>query len=73
MSIVSAPLLTPLDQRDDMALAQVQLHNLDHIPPKTLERMALGLLDNKADARTLNMYKVVVHFKAALSLYVGIP
>lgn len=31
--------------------------------------MAVALLDHTADELTLNMYKVVVHFKAALSLY----
>lgn len=47
----------------------MQLHTLDHIPPKALERMAVGLLEGTASVQTLNMFKVIVHFKAALSLY----
>lgn len=31
--------------------------------------MAVGLLEGTADTQTLNMYKAIVHFKAALNLY----
>ncbi|KAF2676111.1 hypothetical protein K458DRAFT_424966 [Lentithecium fluviatile CBS 122367] len=57
------------NQRHKNDASQVQLHTLDHIPPTALERMAVGLLEGTADSRTLNMYKVIVHFKAALNLY----
>jgi len=65
--------LTTLDQYAETGTSQVQLHTLGHIPAKALERMVVGLLENNADARTLTMYKVIVHFKAALNLYVCIP
>jgi len=52
-----------------MASLSTQLHLLDHIPPQSLERIATLLLEKEVDSRTLNMCKVVVHFKAALSLY----
>ncbi|KAF1958424.1 hypothetical protein CC80DRAFT_524542 [Byssothecium circinans] len=57
------------NQRNDIEIPRWKLHTLDHIPPKALERMAVGLIEGTADERTLNMYKVIVHFKAALGLY----
>ncbi|CAI6333098.1 unnamed protein product [Periconia digitata] len=45
------------------------VHTLDHLPPGALEKMVHGLLEGTVDERVLNMYKVNVHFKAALGLY----
>ncbi|KAJ4304688.1 hypothetical protein N0V90_000215 [Kalmusia sp. IMI 367209] len=56
-------------QQNDDNKMDMQLLSLDHIPQKALERMALCLLDGTADERTLNLCKVVVHFKAGLGLY----
>jgi hypothetical protein len=47
----------------------MQLFLLDHIPPPALTRMAMCLLEGTASEQTLNMCKVIVHFKAGLSLY----
>ncbi|KAF2854090.1 putative Zn(II)2Cys6 transcription factor-like protein [Plenodomus tracheiphilus IPT5] len=47
----------------------VHFHTLDHIPPKAVERIALSLMDSTADEKTLNLYKVIIHFKAAVVLY----
>lgn len=47
----------------------VHFHTLDHVPAKAVERIALGLMDGTADEKTLNMYKVIIHFKAAVVLY----
>jgi hypothetical protein len=47
----------------------MQLFLLDHIPPPALTRMAMCLLEGTASEQTLNLCKVVVHFKAGLSLY----
>lgn len=48
--------------------AAFKLHILDHIPQKAFERIALALMENNADKHTLNLYKVIVHFKAAVIL-----
>ncbi|KAK7181265.1 hypothetical protein PSPO01_12742 [Paraphaeosphaeria sporulosa] len=47
----------------------MQLFLLDHIPPQALNRMAMCLLEGTASEQTLNLCKVIVHFKACLSLY----
>ncbi|KAF2875454.1 putative Zn(II)2Cys6 transcription factor-like protein [Massariosphaeria phaeospora] len=47
----------------------MQLHALDHIPQKAFERIAFRLIDSTDDEQTLNMYKVIVHWKAAVVLY----
>lgn len=47
----------------------VCFRTLDHVPPKAVERIALALMDGTADEKTLNLYKVIVHFKAAVVLY----
>ncbi|PVH93213.1 hypothetical protein DM02DRAFT_574711 [Periconia macrospinosa] len=56
-------------KRNNSGSSSWNLHTLDHLPSKALERMVLGLLEGKEDERTLNMYNVNVHFKAALGLY----
>ncbi|KAF1971323.1 hypothetical protein BU23DRAFT_186123 [Bimuria novae-zelandiae CBS 107.79] len=53
----------------DRGRLNTQLFELDHIPSKALERMAFVLLDGTADERTLNLCKIIVHFKAGLGLY----
>ena len=53
----------------DRERPDMQLFLLDHIPPKALERMGLTLLEGTASERTMNLCKVVVHFKAGLGLY----
>lgn len=47
----------------------MHFHTLDHIPPKAVERIALGLMEGTADEKTINLYKVIIHFKAAVVLY----
>ncbi|KAF1833485.1 putative Zn(II)2Cys6 transcription factor-like protein [Decorospora gaudefroyi] len=47
----------------------IRLHTLDHVPPKAVERIALALMEGTADEKTLNLYKVIIHFKAAVVLY----
>lgn len=42
---------------------------LDHVPPKAVERIGLALMEGNADERTNNLYKVIIHFKAAVVLY----
>jgi hypothetical protein len=42
---------------------------VDHLPPKAVERIALALMEGSADEKTENLYKVIVHFKAAVVLY----
>ncbi len=42
---------------------------VDHIPPKAVERIALALMEGTADEKTLNLYKIIIHFKAAVVLY----
>lgn len=41
------------------------------MPPAALERMALALMEGTADEKTLNLYKVIIHFQAAVVLYAG--
>ncbi|KAH3947592.1 hypothetical protein HBH53_116340 [Parastagonospora nodorum] len=47
----------------------INFHSLDHIPPKAVERIGLALMEGTADERTLLLYKVIIHFKAAVILY----
>lgn len=47
----------------------INFHSLDHIPPKAVERIGLALMEGTADERTLALYKVIIHFKAAVVLY----
>jgi hypothetical protein len=49
--------------------AGVPYHTIDHLPPKAVERIALALMAGTADEKTLNLYKVVVHFQAAAVMY----
>ncbi|KAH8722501.1 putative Zn(II)2Cys6 transcription factor-like protein [Phaeosphaeriaceae sp. PMI808] len=48
----------------------IDFHSLDHIPPKAVERIGLALMEGTADETTLLLYKVIIHFKAAVVLYV---
>jgi len=68
-STASLLLIDPVAEtkaHDDLS---VHFHSLDHVPPKAVERIALGLMEGTADDKTLNMYKVIIHFKAAVVLY----
>jgi hypothetical protein len=47
----------------------INFHSLDHIPPKAVERIGLALMEGTADEKTLLLYKVIMHFKAAVVLY----
>ncbi|KAL6704078.1 hypothetical protein ACN47E_008741 [Coniothyrium glycines] len=47
----------------------IDFHTLDHVPPKAVERIGIALMEGTADERTLNLYKVIIHFKAAVVLY----
>ncbi|KAH7350410.1 Zn(II)2Cys6 transcription factor-like protein [Pyrenochaeta sp. MPI-SDFR-AT-0127] len=47
----------------------IYFHTLDHVPAKAVERIALALMEGTADEKTLTLYKVIVHFKAAVVLY----
>lgn len=47
----------------------IYFHNLDHIPARAVERIALALMEGNADEKTLTLYKVIIHFKAAVVLY----
>ncbi|KAF2125846.1 putative Zn(II)2Cys6 transcription factor-like protein [Dothidotthia symphoricarpi CBS 119687] len=47
----------------------IHFHSLDHIPPSAVERIALALMEGSADEKTLTLYKVIIHFKAAVVLY----
>jgi hypothetical protein len=49
--------------------AAIRFHTLDHVPPKAVERIGLALMEGTADERTLNLYKVIIHFKAVVVLY----
>ncbi|KAL5116895.1 hypothetical protein ACEQ8H_005247 [Pleosporales sp. CAS-2024a] len=49
--------------------AVINFHSLDHIPPKAVERIGLALMQGAADEKTLLLYKVIIHFKAAVVLY----
>lgn len=64
--ILNVILGTETKAHDDLS---VHFHSLDHVPPKAVERIALGLMEGTADDKTLNMYKVIIHFKAAVVLY----
>jgi hypothetical protein len=55
-------------QMKEPSPASLQLHLLDHIPPKEFEKIALALLQDEVDEQTRNLYKVIVHFKAAIVL-----
>ncbi|KAF2114507.1 putative Zn(II)2Cys6 transcription factor-like protein [Lophiotrema nucula] len=56
-------------QQKEPAPGTMHFRVVDHIPPKAIERIALSLLDGAADEQTLLLYKVVVHFKAAVVFY----
>ncbi|KAF2449912.1 hypothetical protein P171DRAFT_202687 [Karstenula rhodostoma CBS 690.94] len=62
--VLASPQSDANSNRPDM-----QLLTLDHIPPQALSRMATCLLEGTASEQTLNLCKVIVHFKAALGLY----
>ncbi|KAF2824767.1 putative Zn(II)2Cys6 transcription factor-like protein [Ophiobolus disseminans] len=47
----------------------IDINSLDHIPPKAVEKIGLALMEGTADDRTLSLYKVIIHFKAAVVLY----
>jgi hypothetical protein len=47
----------------------IHFHTLDHLPPKTVERIALALMEGTADENTENLYKVIIHFEFAVVLY----
>lgn len=64
--ILNVILGTETKAHDDLS---VHFHSLDHIPPKAVERIALSLMDGTADEKTQNLYKVIIHFKAAVVLY----
>jgi hypothetical protein len=49
--------------------ASINFHSLDHIPPKAVERIGLALMEGTADEKTMLLYKVIIHFKAAVVLY----
>ena len=49
--------------------AAVRYHTVDHVPPKAFEKIALALMEGTADEKTLNLYRVIVHFQAAVVLY----
>ncbi|KAF1936709.1 putative Zn(II)2Cys6 transcription factor-like protein [Clathrospora elynae] len=49
--------------------ATVRFHTLDHVLPKAVEQIALALMEGTADEKTLSLYKVIIHFKAAVVLY----
>lgn len=49
--------------------AAVRYHTVDHVPPKAFEKIALALMEGNADEKTLNLYRVIVHFQAAVVLY----
>ncbi|KAL1600483.1 hypothetical protein SLS60_006869 [Paraconiothyrium brasiliense] len=65
------PILTPSGQQADADRNRpdMQLFLLDHVPPSALTRMAMCLLEGTASKETLDLCKVIVHFKAALGLY----
>ncbi|KAF2001763.1 hypothetical protein P154DRAFT_432372 [Amniculicola lignicola CBS 123094] len=48
---------------------ELYLQSIDHIPPKVAERIALALLEGKGDEQTLNLYRILIHFKALVVLY----
>ncbi|KAI8941075.1 hypothetical protein NX059_002315 [Plenodomus lindquistii] len=64
--ILGVILGTEARAQDDVS---VQIHSLDHIPTKAVERIALSLMEGTADEKTTNLYKVIIHFKAAVVLY----
>lgn len=37
-----------------------------------MERIGLALMEGTADERTLNLYRVIIHFKAAVVLYASV-
>jgi hypothetical protein len=47
----------------------MDFHSLDHIPPKAVEKIGLAMMEGTADEHTLSLYKVIIHFKAAVVLY----
>lgn len=47
--------------------SSIQLQVFHHLTPKALERIGLDLLEGTADEQTLLLYKVVVHFEAAVA------
>lgn len=49
--------------------AAVRHHTIAHIPIKAIERIALALMAGTADDKTLNLYKVIIHFQAAAVMY----
>lgn len=52
-----------------MDATTINFHSLDHIPPKAVERIGLALMEGTADETTLLLYKIIMHFKAAVVLY----
>jgi hypothetical protein len=65
----SIRLTTTLDEFKQRVETAVRYHTIDHVPPKAIERIALALMAGTADEKTLNLYKVVVHFQAAIIMY----
>lgn len=50
----------------------IDFHALDHIPPKAVEKIGVTLMEATADAQTLSLCKVILHFKAAVVLYASV-
>ena len=50
--------------------AAVRYHTVDHVPPKAFEKIALALMEGTADEKTLNLYRVIVHFQAAVQRHI---
>lgn len=62
-------LMRLLAESKDRGNAAVRYHTVDHVPPKAFEKIALALMEGNADEKTLNLYKVIVHFQGAVVLY----
>jgi hypothetical protein len=56
-------------ENKELGDAAIRFHTLDHVPPEAVEKIGLALMDGTADEKTLNLYKVIMHFKAATVLY----
>jgi hypothetical protein len=68
-TVLQKPDLIDLAKARSIDSPTLDIHSVDPVPPKSVEKIGLLLMDGTADEKTLNLCKVIIHFKAAAVLY----